>query len=222
MAIMMAPGNTAPAIEFRKFNVRGTSVAAIDLERACDLIGQLATGGQGSYVTVTGAHGIVESVYSDRVREAHQQAFVVVPDGMPLVWLGRLLGFDLIGRVYGPDLMASVFSRKELRYLKHYFYGSTPAIIDRLTATLKSQFGEFTLVGAYSPSIRPVGFTESEDLLSHIRELKPHIVWVGLSTPKQEIWLHDHMARIGSGVGIGVGAAFDLVSGATRQAPRWI
>jgi N-acetylglucosaminyldiphosphoundecaprenol N-acetyl-beta-D-mannosaminyltransferase len=219
---MIAADNIAPGIEFQRFRVRGTSVAAIDLERACDLIGQLATEGQGSYVTVTGAHGIVESVYSDRVREAHQQATMVVPDGMPLVWLGRLLGFNSIGRVYGPDLMASVFSRKELRQLKHYFYGSTPAIIDRLTATLRSQFGEFTLVGVYSPPIRPVGFAEAEDLLSRIRELKPHIIWVGLSTPKQEIWLHDHMGRIGSGVGIGVGAAFDLVSGTTRQAPRWV
>ena len=156
--IMTAADNAAPGIEFRRFRVRGTSVAAIDLERACDLIGQLATAGQGSYVTVTGAHGIVESVYSDRVREAHQQATMVVPDGMPLVWLGRLLGFNSIGRVYGPDLMASVFARKELRQLKHYFYGSTPAIVDRLTTTLRSQFGEFTLVGAYSPPIRPVGF----------------------------------------------------------------
>ena len=219
---MTAAHNAAPGIEFRRFTVRGTSVAAIDLERACDLIGRLATRGQGSYVTVTGAHGIVESVYSDQVREAHQQATMVVPDGMPLVWLGRLLGFNSIGRVYGPDLMASVFARKELRQLKHYFYGSTPAIVDKLTTTLRSRFGEFTLVGAYSPPIRPVGFAEDEDLLSHIRELKPDIIWVGLSTPKQEIWLQGHMGRIGSGVGIGVGAAFDLVSGVTRQAPRWI
>jgi N-acetylglucosaminyldiphosphoundecaprenol N-acetyl-beta-D-mannosaminyltransferase len=212
----------APAIEFSKFRVRGTNVAAINLEHACDLIEQLATNAPAAYVTVTGAHGIVESVYDDKVREAHQHASLVVPDGMPLVWLGRLLGFNSIGRVYGPDLMASVFSRKELRQLKHYFYGGTPAAVDRLTATLTSRFGEFNLVGAYSPPIRPIGFDEDEAVLSHIRKLKPHIVWVGLSTPKQEIWLHNHMHKIGGGVGIGVGAAFDLVSGTTRQAPRWI
>ena len=207
---------------FSKFRIRGTYVAAIDLERACDLVGRLATESGASYVTVTGAHGIVESVYSHRVREAHAQASMVVPDGMPLVWLGRLLGLTSIGRVYGPDLMASVFSRQDLRRLRHYFYGSTPAVIDRLTATLTSRFGEFNLVGAHSPPMRPVGFEENDAPLSHIRELKPHIIWVGLSTPKQEIWLHDHMRKIGSGVGIGVGAAFDLISGATRQAPHWI
>lgn len=215
-------GSITPAIEFSKFKVRGTDVAAIDVVRASDLIGQLATNTHGAYVTVTGAHGIVKSVYDHRTREAHRQASLVVPDGMPLVWLGRLLGFNSIGRVYGPDLMASIFSRKELRQLRHYFYGSTPPVIDRLTAALTSRFGEFNLVGAHSPPIRPVGFGEAEDVLSHIRQVKPHIIWVGLSTPKQEIWLHDHMHKIASGVGIGVGAAFDLVSGTTRQAPRWI
>ena len=169
-----------------------------------------------------GRHGIVESVYDDKVREAHQQASLVVPDGMPLVWVGRLLGFSSMGRVYGPDLMAAMFSRADLRQLRHYFYGSTPAAIERLTATITSRFGEFNLVGAYSPPIRPAGFDEDEDVLSRIRQLQPHIIWVGLSTPKQELWLQTHMPKIGSGVGIGVGAAFDLVSGTTRQAPRWI
>ena len=204
------------------FSVRGINVAAIDLDQACDLVRQLATDAQGAYVTVTGAHGIVESVYDDKVREAHQQASLVVPDGMPLVWLGRLLGFDSMGRVYGPDLMAAVFSRPDLRQLGHYFYGSTPAAIERLTTSLTSRFGEFNLVGAYSPPIRPAGFEEDEEVLSRIRQLRPHIIWVGLSTPKQELWLQTHMPKIGSGVGIGVGAAFDLVSGTTRQAPRWI
>jgi N-acetylglucosaminyldiphosphoundecaprenol N-acetyl-beta-D-mannosaminyltransferase len=213
---------TVVACGFEQFSVRGTQVAAVDLARATDLIGQLATTAQGAYVTVTGAHGIVDSVHNDRTREAHQHASMVVPDGMPLVWLGRLLGFDSIGRVYGPDLMASIFLRSEFRPLRHYFYGSTPAVISKLTTTLSSRFGEFNFIGAYSPPIRPAGFAEDEEVIRHIRELKPHIVWVGLSTPKQEIWLYNHMQRIGSGVGIGVGAAFDLVSGTTRQAPRWI
>jgi N-acetylglucosaminyldiphosphoundecaprenol N-acetyl-beta-D-mannosaminyltransferase len=219
---MTLAGDAATTLAVGKFTVRGINVAAIDVVRAGNLIGWLATNAPGAYVTVTGAHGIVESVYDDRVLEAHQQASLVVPDGMPLVWLGRMLGFNSIGRVYGPDLMASIFSRKDLRQLRHYFYGSTPEVIDRLTATLASRFGEFNLVGTYSPPIRPAGFHEDEDVLSRIQQLKPHIVWVGLSTPKQELWLFNHMRKVGSGVGIGVGAAFDLISGTTLHAPRWI
>jgi N-acetylglucosaminyldiphosphoundecaprenol N-acetyl-beta-D-mannosaminyltransferase len=113
----------------------------------------------------------------------------------------------------GPDLMESVLSRPRVREFRHFFYGSTPAVVDKLISTIRSRFGEFNLVGVHSPPGQPVGFTENDQVLSHIRELKPNIIWVGLSTPKQEIWLLNHMARIGNGVGIGVGAAFDLLSG---------
>jgi N-acetylglucosaminyldiphosphoundecaprenol N-acetyl-beta-D-mannosaminyltransferase len=212
----------ARAREFETFTIRGTDVAAVDLSRASDLVGQLAMNARGAYVTVTGAHGIVESVHNAQVREAHRWASMVVPDGMPLVWLGRLLGFNSIGRVYGPDLMSSIFSRKEFRQLSHFFYGSTPDVIEKLTTVLTSRFGEFNLAGSYSPPIRGPGFAEDESVLSSIRELKPHFIWVGLSTPKQELWLHMHMPKVGSGVGIGAGAAFDLLSGTVPQAPRWI
>jgi N-acetylglucosaminyldiphosphoundecaprenol N-acetyl-beta-D-mannosaminyltransferase len=219
----MAYGDSAAhALEFETFRVRGTDVAAVDVVRAADLVGQLAMNARGAYITVTGAHGIVESAHNEQIREAHQRAAMVVPDGMPLVWLGRLLGFNSIGRVYGPDLMSCIFSRKELRQLRHFFYGSTPDVVSNLTTALTSRFGEFNFVGAYSPPMKMPGFAEDESVLSRIRELKPHIIWVGLSTPKQELWLHMHMQKIGSGVGIGVGAAFDLLSGAIPQAPRWI
>jgi len=78
------------------------------------------------------------------------------------------------------------------------------------------------MVGAYSPPIKPMGFNEDSQILEHIRALKPDIVWIGLSTPKQEVWMHMHMHKIGCGIGVGIGAAFDLLSGTTRRAPRWI
>ncbi len=214
--------SAARAPEFETFKVRGIDVAAIDVPRATDLIGQLAVGGRASYVTVTGAHGIVESAHDKAILESHQRAALVVPDGMPLVWLGRLLGFKSIGRVYGPDLMSSVFARKDLRQLRHFFYGSSPDVVSKLVETIRARFGDFDFVGTHSPPIRKPGFIEDGSVLSRITELKPHIVWVGLSTPKQELWLHMHMQKIGSGVGIGAGAAFDLLSGTIPQAPRWI
>ena len=214
--------SAARALEFETFRVRGIDVAAIDVSRATNLIGQLAIGARASYVTVTGAHGIVESAHNKEILESHQRAALVVPDGMPLVWLGRLLGFSSIGRVYGPDLMSCVFSRQDLRQLRHFFYGSSPDVVSKLRETISSRFGDFNFVGAHSPPIRAPGFIEDDSVLSQIRELKPHIVWVGLSTPKQELWLHMHMQKIGSGVGIGAGAAFDLLSGMIPQAPRWI
>jgi N-acetylglucosaminyldiphosphoundecaprenol N-acetyl-beta-D-mannosaminyltransferase len=207
---------------FSTLNVKGIDVAAIDVYRASDLIGELATATQESYVTITGAHGIVESQYNKDIFDAHRNASLVVPDGMPLVWLGRLLGFNSIGRVYGPDLMECIFSNEAYRELRHFFYGSSPSVVSQLRDALVARFGEFNMVGMYCPPMRPLGFNEDEAVLSRIRDLKPHIIWVGLSTPKQEVWMHMHMPKIGTGVGIGVGAAFDLLSGQTLQAPRYI
>jgi N-acetylglucosaminyldiphosphoundecaprenol N-acetyl-beta-D-mannosaminyltransferase len=218
----MGPRQTTGDDAFPTFNIRGISVAAVDLAFACDFLGCRAAGAHGEYVTVTGAHGVVESAYDERVRLAHCQALMVVPDGMPLVWLGRLLGFSSMGRVYGPELMEHIFADPQYRQLRHFFYGANQSVIARLNDKLRSRFGEYNLVGTYCPPMSPLGFVEREDVLARIRDLKPDFVWVGLSTPKQELWMQMHMPKIGSGIAIGVGAAFDLVSGTTVQAPRWI
>ena len=118
--------------------------------------------------------------------------------------------------------MEAMFSKKEYRDLRHFFYDSNASVISALVTAIVSRFGQFNFVGSYSPPMRPIGFQEEEVILSRIREAAPHVVWVGLSTPKQELWLQRHMKEIGCGVGIGAGAAFELVAGTLTQAPRWI
>lgn len=87
---------------------------------------------------------------------------------------------------------------------------------------LTQRFGEFNLVGTYSPPMQPLGYEESDEIIAQMRDVKPDFIWVALSTPKQELWMQMHMPRIGSGIAIGVGAAFALLSGTTTQAPRWV
>ena len=204
------------------FDIGGIDVAAIDIPRACEIIAKVAVSRRPAYVTVTGAHGIVESIHDEEIHRAHQAALMTVPDGMPLVWLGRLLGCQSIGRVYGPDLMQAMFSDKRYRELRHFFYGSSGSVIAALVGSLAAKFGQFNLAGSYCPPMKPIGFQEEDSVLALIRAANPDIIWVGLSTPKQELWLQAHMPKIGHGVGIGAGAAFELVSGTVAQAPRWI
>jgi N-acetylglucosaminyldiphosphoundecaprenol N-acetyl-beta-D-mannosaminyltransferase len=209
-------------VNFSSYEIKGILVAAVDVFQARDLICARAPLAKGEYVTVTGAHGIVESVYDERILDAHQQAAMGVADGMPLVWLGRLLGYRSIGRVNGPELMEVLFAKKEYRNLKHFFYGGNESIVSNFRNVIVSRFGDFNMIGAHYPPFKPLGFSEDEEVISRISALQPDIIWVGLSTPKQEVWMHMHMRKIGCGVGIGVGAAFDLLSGTTRRAPRWI
>ena len=103
------------------FNFKGVPVAAIDVLCARDVLGTWAPKGRGEYVTCTGAHGIVELAHNPQVRRAHEEAALVVPDGMPLVWLGRVLGFSSIGRISGSELMEQVFCIPSYRRLRHFF-----------------------------------------------------------------------------------------------------
>jgi N-acetylglucosaminyldiphosphoundecaprenol N-acetyl-beta-D-mannosaminyltransferase len=206
----------------RAYEIRGIRVDAIDVYRARDEICARARTARGDYVTVSGAPGIVASVYDERIHEAHRQAALVVADGMPVVWLGRLLGFSSIGRVNGPELMELIFEKEEYRKLRHFFYGARPSTISELIRVIESRFGPLNAVGTYSPPIRPIGFSEDEEVLARIRALKPDLVWISLSTPKQEVWMQMHMRKIGCGLGVGVGAAFDLLAGTVVRAPRWI
>ena len=121
----------------RAYEIRGIRVDAIDVYRARDEICARARTAKGDYVTVSGAPGIVAAVYDEKIHEAHRQAALVVADGMPVVWLGRLLGFSSIGRVNGPELMELIFEKEEYRKLRHFFYGARPSTISELIRVIE-------------------------------------------------------------------------------------
>lgn len=173
------------------------------------------------YVAVTGMHGVMEAQKDPEFRAILNEADLVVPDGMPLVWLGRLKGFPLRRRVYGPELMLTFLQQTGRRY-RHYFYGGAPDVPERLAERLSRQIQGLNVVGTYSPPFRPLTEAEEQDIAERINRASPDVVWVGLSTPKQERWMHRFRDLVNAPVLIGVGAAFDIHAGRTAQAPRWM
>ena len=141
---------------------------------------------------------------------------------MPLVWLSRARGFGYVNRVYGPDLMLALCERSLSKGYRHFLYGGAPGVPEKLAENLKRRFPGLDVVGTYSPPFRPLTHEEDERVVRMINEAGPDIVWVGLSTPKQERWMAGHIGRLEAPVLIGVGAAFDFHSGVKRQAPRWM
>ncbi len=144
-----------------------------------------------------------------------------LPDGMPLVWIGRRLGVALEGRVYGPDLMAATLDRGRATGVRHYFYGSTPEVIDRLTANVQERWPGAVIAGAESPPFRPLDPAEQEAVAARLRSARPDVVWVGLGTPRQDRFVDEFRDRTGLTLAA-VGAAFDFHAGTLRQAPRWM
>jgi N-acetylglucosaminyldiphosphoundecaprenol N-acetyl-beta-D-mannosaminyltransferase len=173
-------------------------------------------------VTVTGVHGVMEAVRNETIRAAHNRAGLVVPDGMPLVWLLRLAGYHGADRVYGPDLMLALLARSEVAGYRHYLYGSTSENLLRLEAALGQRCPRAAIAGRYAPPIRAAGAAEEPSVIGTINDSGADILWVGLSTPKQELWMDNHRACLTVPVVIGVGAAFDFHSGRLRQAPRFL
>lgn len=205
-----------------RLNVLGVGVSAINLCTAANTIEGWIQSGRRDYVCVTGVHGIIESRRVGQVRTIHNAAGLVVPDGMPLVWLLRLAGHSNAGRVYGPDLMLELLERSVSQNFTHFLYGATEETLAQLRAKLTTCFRGLHIVGTFAPPFRTNTSAEDREIVRAINRANPDIVWVGLSTPKQEIWMAEHRSQLDAAVLLGVGAAFDIHAGRRRQAPGWM
>mgnify|MGYP005841979083 CR=1 FL=1 len=205
-----------------RVNILGVGVSAINMTLALETIQGWIASGEQRYVTVTGVHGVMESQRDSHIREIHNRAGMVTPDGMPLVWLSRLKGQPHVSRVYGPDLMLAVCEASVAAGWRHFLYGGAEGVPDLLAGKLQERFPGLVIAGTYSPPFRAITPEEDEAIVKMISDARPDIVWVGLSTPKQERWMAAHLGRVNAPVMIGVGAAFDFHTGLKRQAPRWV
>ncbi len=145
------------------------------------------------------------------------------PDGMPAVWIGRLLyGFPDMGRVYGPDLMLEVLRQSQGTGTRHFFYGGTEGVAKELGHRMAQKFPGAEIVGTYCPPFRPLNGEEEEELTRQITDSEADVVWVGISTPKQDRFMAEFIHKLPVKLMFGVGAAFDFHTGRVRQAPPWM
>jgi N-acetylglucosaminyldiphosphoundecaprenol N-acetyl-beta-D-mannosaminyltransferase len=203
-------------------NILGVNVSAIDTDQALKHIDLWIHERQRQYICVTGVHGVMESQKDPNLKTIHNRAGLVTPDGMPLVWLSRLKGHPAVERVYGPDLMLALCEQSLIKGYRHFFFGATQEVGEKLVQRLTERFSGIQIAGYWSPPFRALTQEEDEALVDRINTSRPDIVWVGLSTPKQEYWMSSHRSRLTAPVLIGVGAAFDFHAGVKRQAPRWV
>ena len=205
-----------------RVDILGVGVSAINIDQAVAEITRWVEERQQHYVCVTGVHGVMESQCHPELLGIHNASGLTTPDGMPLVWLGRRAGVAHMGRVYGPDLMLALCARAAERGWSSYFYGGREGVAELLARRLTDRFPGLKVVGWASPPYRPLTLEEDEAAVDRINATAPDLVWVGLSTPKQEWWMAAHVGRLTAHVLLGVGAAFDIHAGLLPQAPRWM
>lgn len=178
--------------------------------------------GENHYVCVTGVHGIMESQDDPDLKAIHNRSGLTVPDGMPAVWSGHYAGFKDMERVYGPDLMPSFIEFGVPRGYKHFLYGGGEGLAELLAAKLGEKFPGVDIVGTHCPPFRPLTEAEEDEVVAMINASGADVVWVGLSTPKQERWMARMAHRLDANAVLGVGAAFDINAELASRAPRFV
>jgi N-acetylglucosaminyldiphosphoundecaprenol N-acetyl-beta-D-mannosaminyltransferase len=206
-----------------QFPVLGVKVDAVQIP---DVISRMsawiAQRAATHYITVTGMHGVMEAHHSAKFRKVLDDADMVVPDGMPLVWISRLRGYGLQRRVYGPELMLRFCQEAASNGYRHFIYGGDAGVPEQLAARLEALCPGIRIVGMHSPPFRPLTAEEDAAAVDMINRATPDVLWIGLGTPKQDRWMREHRDRLRVPVMVGVGAAFDFLAERKKQAPAWM
>jgi N-acetylglucosaminyldiphosphoundecaprenol N-acetyl-beta-D-mannosaminyltransferase len=217
----MAPASNRPAEAGEPPTSReilGVRVDATSYTAATEQIVAWSGSDEGRWVCVANVHTTMEAWDDPGFRQQVNQADLVTPDGMPLVWALRKLGVPEASRVYGPTLTLHVCERAARDGVPVGFYGGSAAAIERLVPNLATRFPNLRVVFAESPPFRPLTAEEDEGAVERINGSGARLLFVGLGCPKQERWMATHRQRLPL-VQIGVGAAFDFHAGLVRQAP---
>ena len=203
-----------------RVNVLGVGISVLNLETAVAAIADAVRSRRRGYICVTGVHGVMEAQNEPAFRKILNEAFLCTPDGMPMVWMGKIRGHSEMRRVYGPDLMLDVCVWSEKNPCRHFFFGGAAGAAEALAEKLKARFPKLEIAGTFTPPFRPLNAEEEKQFVETVRAAKPDILWVGVSTPKQEKFMAEFLPKLDVTLMIGVGAAFDFHSGRVRQAPR--
>jgi|HubBroStandDraft_4_1064222.scaffolds.fasta_scaffold13457_4 N-acetylglucosaminyldiphosphoundecaprenol N-acetyl-beta-D-mannosaminyltransferase len=209
---------TSRSAQYR--SVLGMRVDEFNYDSAVSKLGAWADGGS-RYVCCSTVHMVMESYDSPRFKNYVNNADMVVADGVPIVWITRKLGLGHQVRVDAPTLTLKLCEMAEKEKISVGFYGSTPVVIRDLVHAISSRYPSLKISYSYSPPFRPLSAEEDETIVENINRSGVRILFVGLGCPKQEKWMFEHKGRVPATM-LGVGWAFDVLSGHSMMAPRWI
>lgn len=202
--------------------VLGVECFAGDLKSAARAVVARAAAGEGGYACLGNVHVLVTAKHSEPLSSALSRAWATFPDGAPVAWLERRLGARGAERIGGPDLMPLVFELGQAAGLRHFLYGSTPAVLDGLEHRLLMQYPGAEIVGSHSPPFGRVDPEAEESAVERIKAASPDLLWCALGAPKQELWMARWAEALAPALLLGVGAAFDFHVGTKQRAPRWM
>lgn len=174
------------------------------------------------YITVNNVHTVVEGVLHSDYQQITNNALMALPDGKPLSVVAKKRGIVHATRIFGPTFFEKALEMGQADNIRHFFFGSSPEVLEQMQVQCAKRFPDATIVGAISPPFRPLTAEENTGFIDEINRSNADIIWVGLGAPRQEYWMAQHARLLNKGVMIGVGAGFDYLAGNTQHAPEWM
>jgi N-acetylglucosaminyldiphosphoundecaprenol N-acetyl-beta-D-mannosaminyltransferase len=205
-------------------NIAGVNIDRYSFNEVIEIITDRVTaGGAPAYVVTPNAQHTLTFQHDPHFREIYQNAFLSVPDGVPLLWAAKFLQTPLNGRVNGTDLFEKLCAVAATKGFTVFLLGGRPGAADKAAAILEQRHPGLKIVGTYCP---PYGFesdsVELQRIDAAILGAAPQILFVGLGAPKQENWIYAHYRQLGVPVSLGIGVSFELVAGMVKRSPVWM
>jgi N-acetylglucosaminyldiphosphoundecaprenol N-acetyl-beta-D-mannosaminyltransferase len=201
--------------------VIGSSVTALPFDAQMKVIVGWAAQRLNKMVCVANAHMLMEAHWNPEFADVLENADIVTSDGMPIVWMMKLLGVRSQERVAGMDILMELCRLSTQQNLKVYFLGCQQSVLDQMKARLEIDFPKLAVAGMEPLPFRPMTREEEDDVLARIQTSGANLVFVSLGCPKQEKWMAQHRSRVNA-VMVGLGGAFPVYAGIKKWAPRWV
>jgi N-acetylglucosaminyldiphosphoundecaprenol N-acetyl-beta-D-mannosaminyltransferase len=215
-----APTPAASGPECPTYDVLGVPVSVTTPIETAEAIERWAADDVGRFICIRDVASLMVINEDPAIRGLHSEAALITPDGAPIALIGKLRGLP-VQRTCGPDLLDLVCRRSVAAGISHYFYGGKEGVAARLAETLAERYPGLHVAGYECPPFRALSQEEDDTAVERIRASGADVVWVGISSPKQDVWMQRHYRRLPQTL-IGVGAAFDFHTGAVKRAPRWM
>lgn len=205
--------------EIDVFTIRTT---AQSFDHAIDTMLGYLTKDETHYISTCTVATLMQAKDNSAIQSALEKADMVCADGMPIVWMQKRLGHAFAERVYGPDILQALCQKTENSDIRHFFYGGLGDVPQLMVSALRRDYPNLSIVGLQAPPMIDMRNEPQQKTIDELNALHTDIIWVGLGSPKQDLWMQAYQPHLNARLLIGVGAAFDFVAGVKPQAPRWM